>query len=226
MAYNDQGMWTPEDDSVANKVTEITSRDSPIMQQARTQAAQQSNARGLLNSSIGVQAGQEAVYKAALPIAAQDANQTFQKNISGQGYRQTEGLQGNEIAANEATQQRTIAADEATQQRAIDANTGTQERSIEADRYLQQQQTDVQREIAQMNLSANDRDKATGAITIIDNNYAQMFDSIQNNTSIPAATRTQYLEHIAALRSTSLGMIEQMYGITLDWGQGTANEAA
>lgn len=58
---------------VQNQVKDIVSSGSPLMTLAETEAKKQANKRGLLNSSIAVGAGQEAVLKQALPIAQQDA---------------------------------------------------------------------------------------------------------------------------------------------------------
>jgi hypothetical protein len=66
--------WTPDANAtVAGQVAKITSEASPLNDLAKTQAAQQANKRGLLNSSIAVGAGQKALYESALPIAQQDA---------------------------------------------------------------------------------------------------------------------------------------------------------
>lgn len=72
--------WKYEDDSVEGKVTGLVDVNSPLIQQARTQGMQAANRRGLANSSIAVGASQDAAYKAALPIATQDATQTYGKN--------------------------------------------------------------------------------------------------------------------------------------------------
>jgi hypothetical protein len=63
----------PEQGMVQKQVLDIVGKDSPLMQQARTKANQVMNARGLLNSTLNTQAGQEAVISQALPIATSDA---------------------------------------------------------------------------------------------------------------------------------------------------------
>ena len=69
--------WTPgKDATVQGQLTGLLDKGGPLMDRAATRADQQMNARGLLNSSIAVGAGQSALYDAALPIAQQDA-QTF-----------------------------------------------------------------------------------------------------------------------------------------------------
>lgn len=59
--------------TVQGQVKAIIDENSPLMQQAETRSLQKANARGLMNSSIAVGAGQSALYDAAAPIAAADA---------------------------------------------------------------------------------------------------------------------------------------------------------
>lgn len=75
--------------TVQGQVKGIIDADSPLMQQASTRAAQQSSARGLLNSSLGVQAGQAALYDAALPMAQQDAGTFADAAKTNAGERNT-----------------------------------------------------------------------------------------------------------------------------------------
>lgn len=60
--------------TVQQQVNDIIRMDSPLMQQAAQRAREEANARGLLNSSMAIGAGQQAVIGQALPIATQDAN--------------------------------------------------------------------------------------------------------------------------------------------------------
>ena len=67
--------WAPDKNStVQGQLSNVLDAGGPLMDRATTRAAQQVNARGLLNSSIGVGAGQSALYDAAMPIATNDAN--------------------------------------------------------------------------------------------------------------------------------------------------------
>ncbi len=68
---------TPEM-SVEERASRIANTDSPLMQAARGRAMQQMNERGLINSSIGIQAGQDAVLDRATDIAKADAQTEFQ----------------------------------------------------------------------------------------------------------------------------------------------------
>jgi hypothetical protein len=64
----------PSKQSVQGQLTGIIDSNSPLMQQAKTGALQQMNQRGLVNSSMAVGAGQDAVIRQALPIAQSDAS--------------------------------------------------------------------------------------------------------------------------------------------------------
>lgn len=70
-AVNNWNVTDPQ--TVQGQLKGIIAEDSPLMQQARTQSLGQMNRRGLINSSMAVGAGQEAVIKQALPIAQADA---------------------------------------------------------------------------------------------------------------------------------------------------------
>lgn len=61
-------------DTVQGQVNSILSKDSPLMQRARTLATQQMAQRGLVNSSMAAGAGTAAMIDRATPIATQDAN--------------------------------------------------------------------------------------------------------------------------------------------------------
>ena len=60
--------------TVANQLTNLLASDNPLLQQARARAMQQSNARGLSNSSIAQTAGDAAAYDAMMQVARQDAS--------------------------------------------------------------------------------------------------------------------------------------------------------
>lgn len=70
-------------DTVQGQIEGIIAKNSPLMQQARTRAKQAQNQKGTLNSSMAIQAGQAAVYEAALPIAQQDAATNYDANKTG-----------------------------------------------------------------------------------------------------------------------------------------------
>lgn len=60
--------------TVQGQLDSILSKDSPVLQRARTLSQQQANSRGLINSSMAASAGTAAMIDAAVPIAGADAN--------------------------------------------------------------------------------------------------------------------------------------------------------
>lgn len=73
MGYDPEKRVVGVDETVAGQLDKLLAADSPVLQRARSSAAGVANSRGLLNSSMGVQAGEAAVIDAAVPIAGADA---------------------------------------------------------------------------------------------------------------------------------------------------------
>ena len=165
--------FEPADASVATQLDKFLASDSPLLAAARTRAKQDANRRGLLNSSIAVQAGEAAALDVALPIASQQAAQVQQRNL--------------------------------------------QERQIVSSEKISESGIAAQERIAASNIAAFDREKATAAVAALDASYQQVFANLSGNTDIPAEAREAYLIHLAALRDSNFGLIEQLYNINLVW---------
>jgi hypothetical protein len=71
-------------DTVFGQLNKVLASDSPLLQQARAKAAAYANARGILNSSMAAQSGEEAAISQALPIAQQDAQTYFTQGRANQ----------------------------------------------------------------------------------------------------------------------------------------------
>lgn len=125
-------------DTVSGQLDAILAQDSPLMQAAGAQGAQSANARGLLNSTMGVQAGQQAIVNAALPIAQQDAGTYFQQNLANQGVSNT-ASQFSTAAANTADLANAAAANQISQITTAGEETRlTQEQTAASDLALQE----------------------------------------------------------------------------------------
>jgi hypothetical protein len=178
------GMYKPENASVSQRVTGLISKQNPIMQQAQTRGAQAANRLGLLNTSMGVQAGESAVYDVALPIASQEASQAHQSNLQGVDVTSRERLQKADITSREGMQGKDI---------------------------------DNQQQIARMNITSGERAQASQLAASFEQSYAAMIAGIMNNPEIPSATRQKYMNHAGKVRDSNLALVEQMYGIKLNW---------
>lgn len=80
---------------------------------------------------------------------------------------------------------------------------------------------DSTEKIAGMNIASNDREKAEAAATAGEQNYASLLANITNNENIPSDYRDQLLTHISTLRDNYYNVLQQLYGINLDWASPT-----
>ena len=192
---------------ISKHLADFTSSSSPVMQQARTSGRQQANQRGLLNSSMGIQAAEDAAYRVALPAASQ---------MAGQGHET--GLQG-----------RAFAHDRTMQTDRFGHETGLQTRGFGHETDMEQMRQAHQTMIADKNIAAHDREKAAALAAAYSQAYSNSFAALASNPNIPADVRDKYLGHINATFQSNMAMVEQFYGIQLDWGSpsspGVAPEA-
>jgi len=127
---------TKDSQTMQGQVQGLIAANSPLMQQAEAAAKQQMNQRGLLNTSMAIGAGQEAVIKQALPIAQQDAqlfaNQARYGAESGTAAAQfgatakNQAELANQAAANTASQFTSSAANQAALANAAAQNQAAQ----------------------------------------------------------------------------------------------------
>lgn len=89
----------PANATVQERVKGIVGEDSALMQQAAQRAKQEMAGRGLVNSSIAIGAGQQAVIAQALPIAQQDA-QTYANAATNTANQQNAASQFGAAAQN------------------------------------------------------------------------------------------------------------------------------
>ena len=85
---------------VSTQLGNIMRRDSPLMQQARAYASQESNRRGLLNSSMAVGAAQDAMVRQAMPIAQADAG-VYERALTATTADKSEAARMQAIADNQ-----------------------------------------------------------------------------------------------------------------------------
>lgn len=100
---NPNSLTTPTAVTSEDRIAGILNKGGPLMQQAATAGTQQAASRGLLNSSMAVQAAQGAVIQAAAPIGTNDAN-SLNQMASNNANTLNQGVQFNANAANSANQ--------------------------------------------------------------------------------------------------------------------------
>lgn len=182
---------TPQ--TVQGQLAGITESGSPLMQRAETRAAQQANRRGLINSSMAVQAGQAALYDAALPIAQQDATVNATAAQANAGAQQQANLTNTQAqnqftmagtdAANAAASQKAGAQNQLTQQ-SNTANVQVAQSNAEAANKMSMQNLDNQFKTAISNADAQSKaylqdasDLTKNALATIESNYKTIIAS-------------------------------------------------
>ncbi len=199
-AYNAGGMQGPgvltvgDNSLVSSQLQKLLEKDSPYLQLARARAAEASNARGLLNSSIAAGAGVLAATDAALPIAQNDAATYGRTDLANfdaanQFARDANqmGFQSAENAANRAFQSSRDAAQYANEQSMAQFNANERMRQMQFDA-----QNQSARDAAQFQFQAQ-RDAASAANDLSRIQYQtdqalRVYDA-QNTTNLAAAYR-------------------------------------
>jgi hypothetical protein len=184
-------LGTAPEPNVSERVAQITSSGSPLMQLAATRAAQDANARGLRSSSIAVGAGQAAVIGAATPLAQGDASFALsQKQI---------GNQADQAAQQLKTQQDQFAATQSQNLGMFNADLGQKKDQQALDR--QQQVTlakmDAQSRADLVQLQTQSQQDVQGSQNISNawGTMMQSIQAIQNNPDMEQATKAQLIKN-------------------------------
>ena len=197
-------------ETVAGQFNALTKSDNPLMQMARTSADQQSNQRGLLNSSMAVGASDMAAYQAALPIAQADAATYGKVSEQNLGYSnealkydtaaQNEAAKANAEAGNKLTmlsQDNTSKAQAAREQQAAERARGVELAGIEnaAKAQLAEQQATADRttKLALANLDNAAKDR-----------LAQLESEYKMDMQSSATTSEMYKQMVKNLSDISL----------------------
>ena len=181
----------PTNGTVQERVKSLVAEDSPLMQQAAQRAQQEMAQRGLINSSLAVGAGQQAVIAQALPIAQQDA-QAYVNAATNTANQQNAASQFN------AGSQNTVALTNAQQQNAALANNQQAavqliDRKLTADTQVALANLDTQTRLALASFDTQTR-QLLQTNQSASNAYVQAVTNISNisgsNTLSAAAKRT------------------------------------
>jgi len=195
--------------TVQGQIADITSADSPLMQQAATRAKQQMAPRGLLNSTMAVQAGQEALYNAASPIAQADAA-TYNKAA---GYNADEQ---NQFAMQRFTAGNQIAAANAEAQNRQSALNQTELNKSELQRYTVQVDAATREQAANIEANYKNLLQASAGATDVQKYVYKNLADIAASTTMDAAAKKIASDNQIAMMNQSLATIGAI--ANLDFG--------
>lgn len=89
-----------DNELTSSNLAKLSARGSPLVTQARTNAAESANERGLLNTGMAQQSAEQGVIQSLLPIAGADASTYSNVAAGNQGYQNQFGL-ANQAAQNQ-----------------------------------------------------------------------------------------------------------------------------
>lgn len=171
------------------------------------------SAQGFAQNQV-LQTQQIASTEKIAQLSADTQTDIAKLNIDAAAKQQAAQILSNEkIAGDQEATQKAIA------QMNIDDADKQQLLSIAANQRIADTQQSTQLQIANMNVTSNQQDKAQAAATTYANIYASMVNAINQNTSIPADARQAYLDNAKTMYNNGMGLIEQTYNVSLDWGQ-------
>ena len=199
--------------TVQGQIKDIINPNSPIMQQARTGALEQMNSRGLANSSMAITAGDDAAYRAAIPIATADAS-TYAKSASYNADAQNQVNLANAQYANQAGQSNLSAN---TQTSIAKMNDDTQKQLSTLDVATRTNLQTLQNE-NQVLLNTNSQASS------LFNNATSALNNIQMSTTMDETTKQDASEQVWAnlqaqikvLSATSKLNLSSILGVDVD----------
>lgn len=115
-----------DQETVQGQLRQLLDVGSPILKQARDRATINAASRGLQNSTLAAQAGEEAVIGAAAPIAAADASTYSQRALANQTAQNVFGQAAQQFEQNRVLQQDASAQRQVEQALAGDINSRLQ----------------------------------------------------------------------------------------------------
>jgi hypothetical protein len=223
---------------VSTQINKVIGEDSPLMQQAGTRAKQAANGRGLLNSTMAIQAGQAAVMDRALPIAQSDAattsnvlnsNQanTQQTNTFNAGQEQdiskfnantqTQNSQYNASQQNDLSKFNANAQTQTSQFNASEANKNSIVNASESNKILaQMMDQDTRKQLADIEASYKVLMQSEASAMQMYEQSVKNISEILMNPDLTAEAKTAAVNNQNALLKTGMNIIGKMSGLNLD----------
>ncbi len=209
--------------SVVDTVNQITSQDSPIMQQAAATANRQAARSGLMNSSLAVGAAQGAVTQQAADLAkaevsANQGQQQINNQMSQYDRSQTEAERATKVTEGQSQQQITNQASQFSQSLAQQkAESAQQNTQFQANLKQQQAELAAQSKQFAQSIQANVKGSYTDAANNILNNSSVNINNIASNASLKQADKDKLIAQEIANRNSDLAYLQSMYSSVNSW---------
>ena len=208
---------TPET-KVASQLSNLLSRQSPLMQLASTRAKEQANSLGLLSSSMAVGAGQREATKQMLPIAQADATTAAQF-----GHQQQQAEAQAQLTAQQGLLSGALESQKSANQAQMygvqgEISSQLNQQDFGYKQQLQVMDQDFKNTIATMDITNKERvSLATNA-----NELARIamteITNIQRDPSIKTAEdRANAITSVNNIYAANVNSLSSIYGVSVSW---------
>jgi hypothetical protein len=189
---------------VSTGINDLIKNDSPLMQRAAVRADQQSNKRGLMNSSMAVQAGQAALYDAAAPIAQADADAKNTLLAQSNTIRQQQAL------ANTDAENKLVLQDIDNQFKAAVATA-----DIASKQMLQTMSDDTKTKLAGIEADYKTLIQTSASASDIYRGALGSISEILRSTTMDATTKATNINNIYGGMSAAMNLVGSINGVAL-----------
>ena len=189
--------------ALSDQVNAVTDPNSAIMQRASAQANEDSNSKGLLNSSMAVGSARNAVLQAALPIA--------QGNVSAQEMNAQNTQQSALQNAQQANAMSTVTAQ-------LGTGVSTTNAAAANAQIMAQLTQQNQVQLAGVNTKYQSFLNSNSAANSMYNNIVTQIGQIQNNPNLDAAHKTDAINQQINLLQSGLTNMGAISGLNLSAG--------
>lgn len=207
------------DQTVAGNIESLLSKDSPLLQQARTRANQSMASRGLINSSLATSAADSAMYDVANTIAQTDAA----TKAKAAGYNVDQLNQQVSLDKQLANQWNQAKLSSDTSRYATDVNAATQKLNNESSQLIAKLNNDQQLTLQKMQNENQRLLQTNQQAAQAYNNSMQYIDVINRDPNLDASAKTRAQAQIYYNLDTQLRTLSRVSGIDVNSNLSLAN---
>ena len=183
-----------------SEVNRIVTAGSPLLEAARTRGQSFAQQRGLLNSSLAGQAGEQAVIETATPLAQTNVNSAL-----------SQANQANQINA---------AAQQQAQQLGVGAGVDYAKINQQGQQFAQglldnQANRESNINLQGMQSAAQEKANLSSSLQAINGQYETNISNLNNNRDIPAEARKEQQLVFAQSRDNQIAALEAVYNVPL-----------
>lgn len=209
-------------ETIEGRLNNVLKRDSrgnylnEVVRQAVERAQQQFARRGLVNTSMAAQAGQEAAIAKAIEIVGPDAERYFQTGRANQDARNVFSRDETQQAYTERNNLAQWSQDRTMQNDRINADAGMQNQRIQNEQFLAEMDRNFRERQLSNEQAFNLRQNYITAQDRVSQSYQRMVDTINSSQMEPEA-KTAAIANAAQIRDSEAAYINSIFSRQPQW---------